>query len=150
MQIRLVKEEKYKIKAKTRGFKFIFDKPKAFGGNDLGPTAGEMLLASLGTCMISTIEDWANILNIDFEKIKANIGGHLDHRGRLGMDDNVFLGIQNITVDISIISEESKENIQKLIEKVELYCPIHNTLINPIGIKTNFKLNHKKLTFSKK
>ncbi|MFX1451589.1 MAG: OsmC family protein, partial [Promethearchaeota archaeon] len=102
LTVKLKKESPKKIHAKIRKHKFIFDKPKALGGMDVGPTSAEMLLASTGACMISVLEVWANILEIDIKNIEANIFGTIDHRGRLGISEDVFPGLQNINIDFKI------------------------------------------------
>lgn len=139
MKVKLKKEGAFKVNVKAGRHKLIFDEEKVIGGTNEGPAPAQMLLASIGGCMLSTMQVWSHLLDIKFTSAEISIKGTINLFGMLGIDDNISAGFQQITVDIKIESDESEERVQQLVEAVEKHCPVVNTVINATKVKTKIK-----------
>jgi uncharacterized OsmC-like protein len=139
MKIKIVKSGPYQVNVKAGKHKFILDEDKAIGGSAEGPSPAQMLLASIGGCMLNTLSAWSQLLDTPITAAEINVKGTLDVQGMLGLDANISPGFQEISIDINIDSDAPPEKKQKLIETVEKYCPVYNTLRNPAKIIVNLK-----------
>ncbi len=137
MKVKLTKSGPLQVDVKVGKHKLIFDEDKAIGGGGEGPAPAQMLLASIGGCMINTLTAWSRLLGIKFDAATVTVKGTLDVRGMLGIDENIPSGFQEITVDVKIDSQESAANIKKLIDQTEKSCPVYNTVVaqTPLKVK---------------
>ena len=75
----LTTEGSYIINARVGKHKLVFDKPEVLGDTATSPTSAETLLSSVGAFIISNLQMWATILNINLDIKEANIMGTIDH-----------------------------------------------------------------------
>jgi len=139
MKVKLQKVSRFKINVRAGRHKFVLDEDKAIGGTGEGPSPAELLLTSIGGCLLSTMEVWSNILKIKINSTDISVKGTIDVMGMLGIDDKIPSSFQEIKVELKIISDEPDDKINNLIEMVEKHCPVYNTIVNPIKIKTILK-----------
>ncbi|MFX1296982.1 MAG: OsmC family protein [Promethearchaeota archaeon] len=135
-QIKLVKTGILQVKATAGKHEIKIDEPKGIGGTDEYANPIQIFLASLGSCILNSITLNSKFLNIKFNSIKITVGGQLDYRGILGLDENSPKGFKEINIKIKIDSDESAKNVKKLIDFATATCPIHSTIVNPTKIIT--------------
>ena len=128
-------KEGLQSKAKLRDHKLIIDEPTSFGGKDEGPSPVELVLAALGSCQEITYKAFATALDIDLKSVSVNLKGILDLKGFLAIDNNVRPGFKNIDGIVNIESSASKVEIDKLIEIVNIHCPVLDILQNKVPVK---------------
>ncbi|MCR6630705.1 MAG: OsmC family protein [Magnetospirillum sp.] len=104
------------------------DEPIAAGGDDLGPTPHELLLAALGSCTAMTVQMVANRKGWPLEHVEV----HLRH-GALPPENGGpgTLILRDIILD-GPLDEEQRRKLLEIAEK----CPIHKTLTGEIKIIT--------------
>ncbi|MHA1378332.1 MAG: OsmC family protein [Candidatus Helarchaeota archaeon] len=124
--------------------KIILDEDAAIGGANAGPNPSSTLLGAIGGCMIATIEAWSQILDVPYDSVEIRIKGDLDLRGMLGIDEKIKPEYQNIDIKVSVKSGADEAKVKELIETAEQYCPVSNSVKNPVTI--NMTVNCEKIT----
>jgi putative redox protein len=110
------------------------DEPAEYGGNDTGPTAIELLLASLATCAATTAQMYAE------RKGWALHGVHVDvsHARVLAGNDNQsgakIAMVDQIDIGISFMGDLSDDQLQRLFE-IANRCPVHRMLVSEVRVQ---------------
>lgn len=139
LKVKLTKTGGFKTNVKAGRHKFVLDEDKAIGGTGEGPAPAEMLLASIGGCLLSTLHIWSRILKIPVKSVAVTVKGTVDAFKLLGIDKTIPAGFQDLIVEFKIESDASEEKIKELINAVEGHCPVHNSVIGASQIKTEIK-----------
>ena len=114
----------------------IADEPIAAGGNDLGMTPYDLLLAALGTCTSMTLQMYAQRKQISLNGVEIT----LEH-ARVDADDCESCDDQAAKVDqitrlIKIDGDLTPDQRSRLLEIADM-CPVHRTLLNQKQVLTN-------------
>lgn len=112
-----------------RQHKVFIDRPEAKGGEDKGAMGGELLLASLGGCFMST-------LLAAIKAREANVSDvHIDISGTLEESPERFSAIE-MTV---MATYEDEELVRKLVTIAERSCIVSNTLKEAVDLSVNVR-----------
>jgi putative redox protein len=115
--------------ATIRQHEVLIDRPEAKGGEDRGAMGGELLLASLGGCFMST-------LLAAIRAREANVSDvHIDISGTLEESPARFSAIE-MTVAAAY---EDEELIRKLVTIAERSCIVANTLKDAVDLSVNVR-----------
>ncbi|WP_373497002.1 alpha/beta fold hydrolase [Aquiflexum sp.] len=130
--------EGYTSEIKTPFHHLLADEPKEVGGDNLGPTPYDLLMASLGTCTVMTLKMYAERKGWDLKQITV----YLDH-DKIHQEDSADFKkkgskISRFTRSLEIKGDLDKEMKEKLLEIADK-CPVHRTLHADIIIETKFK-----------
>jgi len=115
--------------ATIRQHKILTDRPEAKGGEDRGAMGGELLLASLGGCFMSTL-----LAAIKAREAKVS-DVHIDISGTLEESPARFSAIE-MTV---MATYEDEEVMRKLITIAERSCIVANTLKDAVDLSVNLR-----------
>nr|WP_281386211.1 OsmC family protein [Hyunsoonleella aquatilis] len=113
---------------------------RAVGGDHDYPNPGDMLCATLASCMESTTRMIANRYNIRLTKTRVKVSAFVDVRGTLRVDLNTPVEFQSMHIDYEITSDDlDKKGLKMLINAVKKSCIIYQTLKKgtPIEISVN-------------
>jgi len=100
----------------------------ATGGTGQLACSGDMLLQALVACAGVTLSAVASALGIALRGGHLIAEGDLDFRGTLGVAKDVPVGFREIRLFITIDSDATPDERQKLLELTERYCVVYQTL----------------------
>lgn len=117
----------------------ISDEPVSVGGDNLGPTPYDLLMASLGTCTAMTLKMYANRKGWDLKEINVFLNHEKVHQRDSNGVENINEGkISKFTRFLEVKGEVTEEMKIKLLE-IANKCPVHKTLHEPIQVETRFR-----------
>lgn len=103
----------------------------AGGGSGEEACSADMLLEALVGCAGVTLGAVATAMAIPIRGGKVIAEGVWDARGTLGVDKTVPVGITEIKITFAIDSDAEAGKIERMIQLVERYCVIAQTLVHP-------------------
>lgn len=102
----------------------------ATGGTGLSACSGDMLLQALVACAGVTLGAVATSLGIELHGGTLRAEGDLDFRGTLGVAKDVPVGFKQIRLKISLNTDATANQQEKLLALTERYCVVYQTLLN--------------------
>jgi uncharacterized OsmC-like protein len=112
----------------------LTDSAPGLAGHALGPTAPELLLGSLASCLVHTYLIQAVLLNIPLDHVEVEVSGKLDMSGVVGLPYEQPPRLQDITYVARVQSPASAEDIERMHRAAEETCPVLNTLRYPVEV----------------
>lgn len=113
----------------------LTDSAPGLAGHALGPTAPEMLLGSLASCLVHTYLIQATLMDIALDHIEVEVSAKLDMKGAVGMAVSSPTLLSNIQYKPRVESSASADQIEALHHAVDETCPVLNTLRAPREIR---------------
>jgi uncharacterized OsmC-like protein len=108
----------------------------ATGGDGSFACSGDMLLQALVACAGVTLRSVATARGLTVSgTVRAE--GDLDFRGTLGVDRSAKVGFGDIRLIFDLESDESQEDLDKLLATTERYCVVLQTLLDPPALTTS-------------
>ena len=101
----------------------------ATGGDGLSACSGDMLLQALAACAGVTLRSVATARGLTVSGT-VHVEGDLDFRGTLGVDRDAPVGFREIRLRFDLDTDESADDVAKLLETTERYCVVFQTLTN--------------------
>jgi uncharacterized OsmC-like protein len=125
---------------RREAFTLASDFPDELGGMSRGPTACEMCMASIGSCISQTIVAYATMMGVQLDSIRIQTEGDLDIRGFTSVSEKVRPGAQEFRINVHLDSKTaSKKQLEKLYELGKKFSPAMDTLTHGTTIKTTYK-----------
>ncbi len=112
----------------------VSDSKQGLAGHSLGPTAPEMLLGALASCLVHTYVIQALLLEVPIGGIQVDVSARLDMAATVGMGGPPPR-MEDITYCAIVESPSSQEAIGWLHAAVEANCPVLNTLKMPGDVR---------------
>jgi uncharacterized OsmC-like protein len=109
---------------------------KAGGGSGALACSADMLLEALVGCAGVTLRAVATAMGVTIRGGKVIAEGIWDARGTLGVERTAPVGLTDITVRFDLDSDADPAKLEKMIQTVERYCVILQTLRSPPRIET--------------
>lgn len=128
-------EGKFSQQIKIGHHTLIADEPKEVGGNDLGPSPYDFLLAGLGACTSMTLRLYANLKKIPLKKITVQLSIEKQYVKDCENCEEENARIDHITRQIVLEGNLDDLQRKKLLE-IANKCPVHRTLTSKIIIST--------------
>jgi uncharacterized OsmC-like protein len=113
----------------------------ATGGTGLQLCSGDMLLQALVACAGVTLKAVATAIGVEITQGTVSAEGDLDFKGTLGVSKEAPVGFKNIRLSFNLQSNASEEQMASLRKLTERYCVVYQTLVNGVGIETNYGLS---------
>lgn len=117
----------------TRAKPFIVPQdhpPEVGGGTNKAPTAGELLVTTLGHCVTVGFALSATLMGIPIESLYSEVEGDIDLQGTLGLPTPgaVRPGFQAFRVKYYVKSKAPKEQLEKAVKMGEDLSPVKDSL----------------------
>ncbi|TQR17882.1 OsmC family protein [Psychrobacillus soli] len=117
-----------------RNFSFIIDEPEQLLGENTNPTPQEYLLGGMGACMIVGYSVGASVMGITLEKLEIDMEAGLNLRGFLEVDPEASIGFKDVKYTIRVKGNGTKEQFEKIHQKVIDFSPNRATISNAITV----------------
>lgn len=114
---------------------WVTDAAPGLAGHALGPSAPEMLLGALASCLVHTYLIQAALLGIPLDHVEVEASGSLDLTGVVGLAYHEPPRMAQICYSAAVESSADADTIQKLHDLVEQTCPVLNTVRYPVEVK---------------
>lgn len=124
--------------AVERPFTLRGDHPPELLGGNTGPTAIELLLAALGSCMAGTFAAQATARGVEIESLEVDVSGDLDLNGFFGLRP-VAPGVSNVTLDFRVRSDADPDVLREITDAARAHSPVHDSVTRPIGVETTVR-----------
>lgn len=118
VRVEITEVENRTLSCKVRDHEIVIDQPKAFGGDNSGPTPPEMLAVAYGSCIASTIQLFSTIRKLDITNISVEVKGTIDFSKALGVDTTNRAGFEALEINISFKSGMSPEQKTALLDDI--------------------------------
>jgi putative redox protein len=116
--------------------KIIADEPIAKGGDNLGPSPYDFLLAALGSCTSMTIRMYAQLHKIPLSHVIVKLYHEKTHADDSANYHDSHSKIDHIERKIELQGNLSNEHCETLLSIAEK-CPVYRTLKSEIKITTH-------------
>ncbi len=117
---------------RVREFTIVTDSGPALAGYDLGPTAPELLLSALASCLAHTFLIVAASRGLRYEALEVTVRAMIDFRGVLEVDPMIPTIPQSLSYEARLSSSASDTELAAVQHDVERLCPVLGALTQPI------------------
>ena len=100
----------------------------ATGGDGSEACSADLLLQALVACAGVTLNAVLTASGVAFRSARVTADGIWDARGTLGVDKEVPVGLTEIAVRFEIDSDADRAKLDRIVQTVERYCVIFQTL----------------------
>ncbi len=120
-------DEMFTTQLKLGDHNILADEPKAYGGNNFGPSPYEFLSAGLAACTVMTIQMYARRKKWEVANVSCHIDYSKDHAVDCEHCEDDSAKIDTFTRKITLTGNLSEEQKTKLLQIADK-CPVHKTL----------------------
>ena len=118
----------------ARTFSFRTDWPPDAGGRDSGPAPGELVLAALGSCIVSSYVIQAAISGVEIDELELTLEARVDLRGQFELAP-VRPGLAGVKATVEVRSEADDATLEALGRAAIRTSPVYDTLANGVPIE---------------
>lgn len=119
---------------RVRDSVLLTDSAPGLGGNALGPSAPELLLGALASCLAHTYLIVAALESIPLAAVTVSVEGALDFRGVVGLPVDEAPRMEQVAYHAEVESSANATVVERLHAEVERLCPVLNTLRMPVAV----------------
>ncbi len=125
MELRVTYKDGVRFEAETRGHRLTIDQPLSGGGQDLGMTPPELLLASLGSCAAYYAVEYLKARSLSTKGVEVKVNAEkAAGPARLG----------SFLIEVVIPGLDDPKHVEGVNIAVKK-CLIHNTLLHAPSIE---------------
>jgi putative redox protein len=122
-------------KIQVGGHTLIADEPASAGGDDLGPTPYDLLLAALGACTSMTVRMYARRKNWPLRSTTVTLTHSRIHAADCEACETTSGRLDHILREVSFDGDLDADQRARLLEIADK-CPVHRTLHSEVVIET--------------
>ncbi|NTV62368.1 MAG: OsmC family protein [Oscillochloris sp.] len=113
----------------------VSDAGAALGGYGLGPSAPELLLGALASCLAHSAMVIAADRGTVFEEFEVEVTGQLDYRGTLGVTEEATVPPTNIAYTLRFRGAVADAEIAAIQAEIARLCPVLLALTTPLTVE---------------
>lgn len=114
---------------KTRDVTALIDEPMIRGGTNLGPSPTETFMASLIGCTNVISSRIAQKMGLVWQNLDVELSAEFNRLGTM-LEEEVEHPFANIVMDISVETNASEQELEKLKSDLSKFCPIARVIRN--------------------
>ena len=118
----------------VRQFSFVTDSGPGLAGYDLGPTAPEVLLSALASCIAHTFLIVGADRGLAYDALEVEVRGVIDFRGVLEVDRSIVPMPTELSYEARISSSASMDTLEQVRADVERLCPVLQAFLRPLAV----------------
>jgi uncharacterized OsmC-like protein len=105
------------------------DMPTSMGGEGSSPNPGWFFRAALAACCTTMVASRAAQQGIEVTELEVKVTGEGNHRGMLGIDDNISAGHSRLRTDVRIAARNaSAQELRELVTWADEHSPVGRTV----------------------
>lgn len=128
-------DDGYTTQVQAGDHSLLADEPEKLGGNNLGPTPYDLLVAGLGSCTSITLRMYADRKKWDLEEVRVHLQHSHIHEKDGEQAEKKTAKIDHIQREVELIGNLTEEQRDRLLEIADK-CPVHKTLHSNIKVTT--------------
>lgn len=113
------------------------DQPKNSGGQDMGPSPLQLVMAAVVGCFGTIGRIIAHQEKITLRGMSFEIEADYDPDGLMGRNCDVRPGFQALRVKVDIDADLTREEKQQFLEKVERRCPLADNMLHGTSLHSS-------------
>lgn len=121
--------------AMPRRFTLRGDHPPELLGHNTGPTAVEVLLAALGSCITGTYAAQATARGVEIDELEVAVEARIDLNGMFQLRP-VRPGLDGVRVTIRVKAEADDQVLEEIRELTTKASPVYDSVANPVAIES--------------
>jgi uncharacterized OsmC-like protein len=121
-----------------RHFTLRGDHPPELLGQNTGPTAIEVVLASLGACVAGTFAAQATAREVEIQSLEVDIEGKIDLNGFFGLRP-VRPGLSDVKLDIRVKANADQQTLDEILENTRKASPVFDSITRPIAVDASVR-----------
>ena len=121
-------------------WKLVSDEMPGDGGAGLGPDAGVLVRAGLGSCLAQGYVIWAALLDVPLDSVEVTVEADYDAVGMYGVDDSVSPGWPAVRYTVAISSPAPEERVRELVETADRHSPILDDLRRAVPVSGEHRI----------
>jgi uncharacterized OsmC-like protein len=110
------------------------DSGPGLAGHGLGPTAPELLLGAMASCLVHTYVIQAILLDVPMDGVTVEVSGRLDFGAVVGLPFQPPLQMTDLEYRPQVQSSASPDALEALHQAVEENCAVLNTVRLPSNV----------------
>ncbi|MEZ0579160.1 OsmC family protein [Nocardioides sp. MH1] len=107
----------------------------AAGGDGSDACSADLLLEALLACAGVTLRAVATSMGVELRSAALAADGWWDARGTLGVDRSAPIGVQDIVLTLTLDTDASDADLERLAKATERYCVVGQTLVSPPAVR---------------
>ncbi|MCS6882716.1 MAG: OsmC family protein [Oscillochloridaceae bacterium] len=112
----------------------VSDAGAVLGGYGLGPSAPELLLGALASCIAHSALVIAADRGVAFDQLEVEVAGLLDYRGTLGVTEDAPVPPTDLTYTLRFAGSVSDEEVAAIQADIARLCPVLLALTRPTSV----------------
>ncbi|HMQ32057.1 MAG TPA: OsmC family protein [Chloroflexaceae bacterium] len=119
---------------RMRDHSVISDAGAPLGGYGLGPTAPELLLGALASCLAHSALVIAADRGLTIERLEVEVTGQLDYRGTLAVNETAAVPPTDLAYTLRFGGDLADEAIAAIEADIARLCPVLLALTRPTAV----------------
>lgn len=119
---------------RIRDHMVVTDAGAVLGGYGLGPSAPELLLGALASCLAHSALVIAADRGVVFEQFAVEVTGELDYRGTLGVTEDAVVPPTNIAYTLRFSGDVADAEVAIIQAEMARFCPVLLALTTPMQV----------------